>query len=251
MGSAGREDLREFGLLPSDLLRRQQGFLLVEGQHDLIVWDVLLGEELRDLRLELLPMRGAGRLKSTLDSRVLYEFTDAQMFVVLDALDTRVVEAAWIEACRLAKIESPQRACDHVIQALANLRNDESQALSSFMTRALELGLEQRHTPLTLSATDVLDYLPVEAFVPGAVSWPNLRQELETSQAGVPLSGSRFKKWLERAKGADLSDQHIRHVAGEMDAIPEEFTRLLEEMRLTLGRGDKSRHDTRQDPGFQ
>jgi hypothetical protein len=228
-----KDILRDFGLLPSDLLRRQRGFLLVEGQHDLIVLDELLGPELASLHVEVLPMRGAGRLAATLDSRVLYDFTDAHMFVMLDALRSDEITEIWNEGVRLAKVQGAPAAVDYVQTRIQEIKVDEADAFAAFLTRALERDLAERHTPLTLSAPDILDYLPVEEFVPGAASWQSLREELARS-LGVPPSGSKFKAWLRSAKKADLSDDSIRRACRTMDQIPAEFTVHLERMRVIL-----------------
>lgn len=226
-------DLQEFGLLPSDLLRRQKGFLLVEGQHDLIILRELIGEELDQMRVEMLPMRGAGKLTSALDSRVLYDFTSAHMFVLLDALRSSEIQLIWAEAMRLAKTDSQEVAVMYVDKSLRELKLDEANALAAFLTRTIERGLESRHTPLGLSRPDVLDYLPVDAFVEGAESWDSLRDELATS-AGSPQSGSKFKKWLASAKKADLSLEHISAVSKQLDHIPDDFTSVLHTVSETL-----------------
>jgi len=232
--SAKRDALLDFGFLPSDLLRRQRGLLLVEGEHDLIIWNAFLGNELRNLRIEVVPLRGAGRLNATLDSRVLYDFTDAHLFVMLDALDPGVITAIWAEACKLAKTKSAQVAAEFAVQELSALQVDEAKALSSWASRALQRGLQGRHTPMSLAEPDVLDYLPVEPFVPGAHSWNELRAELARSSRSGPPSGSEFKKWLVGAKGADLSTQHISDVANAVTSTPLEFKDRLAQMRAVL-----------------
>lgn len=229
-----REELREFGLLPSDLLRRQKGILLVEGEHDLIVWRSLLGEELDALRVEIIPIRGAGKLNSTLDSRVLYDFTDAHLFVLLDAMNSSQVTQIWEEACRLAKTQSPQLAAEYADSELKNLKVDESQALAAWASRALATGREGRHTPLALQRADVLEYLPVTCFVPNAHSWSALHDECATSQGGLQPSGTQFKSWLRKAKKVNLSPEAVRQAALSMDSIPLEFTTLLEQIKETL-----------------
>jgi predicted ATPase len=235
IGTVQREQLDELGLLPGDLLRRQRGFLLVEGQHDAIVLQTLIGPALAELRVEILPLRGAGRLKSTLDSRVLYDFTDAHIFVMLDALDSVEVSRIWHEACRLAKNGSHTDAITYVLDGMRQFKADEAGMMSSFMTRAIERGLEQRHSPVTLNAKDILEYLPVEKFVAGASSWDDLRDECQSSISS-DFSGTQFKNWLRNAKKADLSEANIRLACQQMDEIPSEFTNQLERMRKVLSR---------------
>ena len=228
-----REELQEFGLLPSDLLRRQKGFLLVEGQHDLLVWQALLGDELKSRRIEILPLRGAAKLKSTLDSRVLFDFTDSHVFPVLDALRAEVVDDAWTDAKATKESDGLDAAIALVLNAFKSLKEDEARLMESFMTRALEMGRENRLSPQGLSAPDVLDYLPVASFVPEAESWESLRAELEASKGSAP-SGNEFKKWMQTAKKADLSDAAIQRAAESCDYIPEDFSKVLSRMDEVL-----------------
>ena len=101
------------------------------------------------------------------------------------------------------------------------------------MTRALELNKEPRLHPLGLSKADILDYLPVTAFVADAASWGQLRQELAKSTGKDP-SGNDFKKWLKSAKKADLSDAAIERAAASSDYVPEDFTQLLNHLDNAL-----------------
>lgn len=233
LGSEGREDLLDMGLQPSDLLRRQRGFLLVEGEHDLIVLDAFIGDRLRELRIEMLPMRGAGKLKSALDARVLYDFTDAHVFVLLDALDSDYVEQTWRSATRIAKTQGTEAAIAHVRQQMEQIKIDEAKSLAAFMARAIERGLQDRHTPLAMSAPDILDYLPASAFVAGASSWKSLREELERDQ-GRPPSGTEFKKWLTK-RGTKFSEANIRQAAKSI-AVPDELIKHLNRMSETMSR---------------
>jgi len=221
-----RADLQGFGLLPSDLLRRQQGLLLVEGQHDLIVWQTLLGDELAERRIEVVPLRGAKQLKATLDSRVLFDFTDALIFPVLDALKVGLVQDTWALAVATKGTLGLPQAIDSILKAFKPIKADEARLMESFMTRALELDREARLYPQGLAAIDVLDYLPVSAFVASADSWKSLREELGKAKGGVP-SGSEFKMWLQTAKNADLSDESIRQAAETCDYVPEDFTQVI------------------------
>lgn len=234
LGAIERDELRDFGMLPSDLLRRQRGFLLLEGEHDLVIWRALLGDQLDALRVELVPIRGAGKLNATLDSRVLYDFTDAHLFVMLDALNSDSVSKVWEEACRISKTQSSQAGAEFADRELKKLKVDEAQSLAAWASRALALGRESRHTPITLEAPDVLDYLPVRSFVAESDSWESLRQECKRSRDGKEPSGTQFKEWLRKAKGADLSAESVRKAAEAMDSIPVEFTSHLERIRQTL-----------------
>lgn len=134
---------------------------------------------------------------------------------------------------RLVKTVRVSAAVGHVQQALGALTGDEAGSLAAFMTRALERGLDARHTPLALSAADILEYLPFDSFVPGATSWKELRDEL-TRSTGSVASGSQFKRWLESAKRADLSDDAVERATRKLSAVPQEMTHLMNQIRDVL-----------------
>ena len=87
-----RDDL---GLNPSDMLRRTRGIALVEGEHDLRILTGMIGTELSQLGVEMLPLRGGSQLRTATDSRFLYEFTDAVLFPILDDLMLGPVTDLW------------------------------------------------------------------------------------------------------------------------------------------------------------
>ena len=231
--SSSKIDLKNFGLLPSDLLRRQSAFLLVEGQHDLVILESLVGEELRRLKIEMIPMRGASQLPGTVDSRVLYDFTDAHVFVLLDALDPKAVHDIWEKALQMVEADGRRDAIDFLGEKLKALKIDESRYLAGWGQRALETELEARLTPLVLSKPDIVDYLPVADFVANAESWESLRSKLN-SDSGSVQSGSKFKSWLKENHGADLADKALRESCRNLDHIPADITRLLNEIEHKL-----------------
>ena len=218
---ADHDSMEALGLQPSDLLRRTRGFLLVEGEHDVQVLGGMFGSRLTELGVDLLPLRGGGRLKSALDSRFLFDYTEAVLFPLLDDLDAVKVSDAWDTATRKAKVASRDVAVDGLRQALASLPGKGREFLEPFLTRALILGRESRVVPLGIRGTDILEYLPVELLVPGASSWDDLRAQLKRDRGGTDPTETDFKLWLGGRHSADLSPGRIRSVAEECDPHPE------------------------------
>lgn len=221
-----RESMQRLGLSPSDLLRRQRGFLLVEGQHDVDVLSILMGDALRRLRVEILPLRGATELSAP-KSRFLFHYTPAHLFVVLDNVDTEYVYQTW-ERVRYAYLsEGLDAARAQLGSAFPKKRfgkGNEAKFLSEFLSAALEEGNWGRVTPFGLQLGDIIEYLPVRMLVPGKRSWSDLR-EAYTSACSQGDSRN-FKTWL-RGHGGDTSDSAIRRAAGAMDALPDDLARLL------------------------
>ena len=57
-----RETLLDLGLNPTDVLSSRRGFLFVEGVHDELVLETLLGDELEAVGVEVLPLHGGTKL---------------------------------------------------------------------------------------------------------------------------------------------------------------------------------------------
>lgn len=203
------------------LLRRQKGFLLVEGLHDQIVLEELLGDELHEARVEILPLRGAKQLPTTVDSQFLFDFTDATVLVMLDATDSADVALAWDHARQLAEQNDIDAAGETLRAALAG-NAPELRWMREFLSKSLERGISDRLIPFGLAALDVIEYLPANSLVPRSDSWGDLRHQHD-------FSGSKkdFKSWLTLAHGADFSPESIRAAARALDRVPDEFVELL------------------------
>lgn len=205
--------IEELGILPSDLLKRTRGFVLVEGDHDMQILQGHFRAELARLGVEILPLRGAGRLKSALDARFLFEFTDALLFPLLDDVALDPLLNVWRDAEATTKRVSVDKAVDQLVAALRAIPGKGTEYYSAFLTTALRRGIQHRVVPLGVAQTDILLYLPVEEFVPGAESWENLREALERDMKGVEPSETEFKRWLESAKRADLGPENVGKIA--------------------------------------
>ena len=228
--------LANLGLLPSDLLRLDRVFLLVEGRHDEVLLDAFIGDQLRAARVRVLPLRGIAndKLRSVVESRVIFESTSAHLVTLVDNLPSELVSATWERATQARLLESVEAAKSIVIRELKEKLGGESTEarwVAEWLTAALDHGYESRVTPEGLSAKDIVEYLPPASLVPGAASWDALREEYAKAKV---LYGSRkvgeFKPWLSRSYGADFSDSALRAAAANC-AIPAEFSRLSAVLR--------------------
>jgi len=230
---ADHASMEALGLLPSDLLRRTRGFLLVEGEHDVQVLDGAFGSDLKTLGVDLLPLRGGARLKSALDSRFLFDYTEAVILPFLDDVDAALVTAAWDSAATAAKTLPRSEAIQQLNEDLGTWRGKGREYLEPFLARALQTGKESRVVPLGIQGPDVLDDLPVELFVPGARSWQELRAELSRDSGGRQVSETEFKAWLRGHHQADLTPEHVRTVAEASTPHPE-LVGLVEQVKTAV-----------------
>ncbi|RYU15550.1 ATP-dependent nuclease [Nocardioides iriomotensis] len=223
--SVAREDMDELGLLPSDLLRRQRGFILVEGLHDEVVLDELFGDELRRQRVEPLPMRGTTEL-SPAKIAFLFEYTPAHVFVLLDNVMTAELSDAWGRVLELTA-DGQLDAAQEALSSAASLNTDEGKKLRKVLTEVVLDGQAARLTPFGLTAADVIEYLPVEVLVPGGTDWRALRERHRVSRETSKKTPKDFKTWLKIALDADFSQESVRAAVQRLDHIPPDLLRLL------------------------
>lgn len=234
LGSRERDELEALGLGPTDLLATRRAFLLVEGEHDDIVLRELVGTEIAKLNVEILPIRGASKLPGAIEARTLFDFTDALLLALLDAIPPRGLHEAWAEAKKHA--QDPDRALQVLSERFPWPKSDESDWMKQWLMRSITRGRgrQSRVEPLGVSKADIIEYLPVQHFVPKASSWEDLRTEHETHRQSKKTTPRDFKKWLESAYGADFGSNSLRDGCHKMDHIPQDFTNLLSSIQVAL-----------------
>ena len=225
LGATSREGLEELGLLPSDLLNRTKVFLLVEGAHDELLFQAWFGRRLEAASVRILPMRGAQKLPGTIDTRVLFDFTDAHLVALLDNLDPAEVRDTW-EMAQRVRITNGTADAKSVV--LDGLRGDDEEArnLREWLTAALDRGLDGRITPMSLSAGDIIEYVHCKELVPESTSWVQLRADFEAARAASPKRRPPFKEWLKQKYALEVTPELLR-AAALASPIPREFEDVM------------------------
>lgn len=227
-----RQDL---GLNPSDMLRRTRGIALVEGEHDLRIFTAMIGTDLARLGVVMLPLRGAGQLRTATESRFLYEFTDALLFPVLDDLALSPLTELWDRHVADARTKPASEVSDALRSDLRQMAGKGGAFLEEFLSTAVADGLFERVQPLGIPQSDVLECLPVRAFVPDANSWADVREAARRGNGGVDPSETKFKQFLIKVHRADLSPEHLERLARTNPAHPD-VKALLAAIDERLGR---------------
>jgi hypothetical protein len=232
------EALGSLGLDAPDLLQYYRAFLLVEGLHDEVVVDELLSDELTLRRVRTLPLRGAHQL-SVADARVLIDFTDALIVILLDNTNGPRLCELWDEARRIADGGRPDEAHELLLARTKGGATNEEKRILECLIRSLDNGVWSRVSAFGLSLADIPQYLPVGAIVPQATSWPELRVD-HAQQDKI----TDFKKWLTLKRHADFSEDALRRAAKMIgDSIPADFTDLLAHIDRQLARRGRPADD--------
>jgi energy-coupling factor transporter ATP-binding protein EcfA2 len=217
--------LHELGLDKSDLLQLCRVVLVVEGQHDLIVLQRLVGEELRVLGVEVLALRGLRNLKNASDAQLLFRFTDADVIYLADNENHERISSIWYRAQAV-----PHKDALEILSELTRgSSNSEAVFLKEFASLAHGFEAKNRIHLAAVSKGDIIEYLPIEYFIAessGVQDWAELRRRWTASGAKKSL-----KAWMSETFGSDFSDAVIGEAASAMDSVPEDFVRLLENVR--------------------
>jgi len=218
--SIDRENLAVLGLRPADLLSRVRTFLLVEGEHERIVFETLFRDELHRLRVSIVVARGGKNMKDVFDSQVLFDFSDAHVVALLDNMDADHVDDLWSRARNLSAVGQVDEAGVLVREQLPRKGSGENRFLAQFLTRALEEGEHERVGAWGLAKEDIILYLPPTPFGIKR-TWDEALKDYDSDVHGS------LKPWLTKKFGADFNLDNIRVAAESIDEIPGEFTALL------------------------
>lgn len=233
MDSVHLDRVAELGLTPPDLLQNIATILLVEGEHEVWVLSELFGEEFQRHGVLVSPLRGAKLLKSAADAHLLFDFTSAEVVVMLDNESTERVEMIWNEAL-VASESGDDRSVLQCLDQLQEVKTGEARYLKEFCTRAIKLGTRARVGFQMMSEPDLDRYFPPSAFIRkqkhadvANLSWEQIdalyADWLGSNQA--PKGG--HKEWLRREFGAVFDEQTYRRAVRDLDHVHTDFSALF------------------------
>lgn len=219
-----RTRIDDLGLEPADLLQHCRTIILVEGQHELTIFDELFQSEFATAGAEVFSIRGLKNLKSAADAQLLLRFTNARLLIVLDNERSERVNDIWRRACT----EVDQEGDPLVIlnELTAEKWSGEAKFLHEYMSIAVRTSERKRVAFCAMTLPDIGDYLPLPQVAPGApldASWQSLRTRQAKEAAGM-----NFKTWLTREYDADYSDASLRSAVQKLDHLHPDLASLLE-----------------------
>jgi AAA15 family ATPase/GTPase len=217
--SLNRENLEILGLRPSDLLTSVKVFLLVEGEHEKIVFETLFKEELRKLRCKIIVARGGKNMKDVFESQMIFDFSDALVICLLDNLNAEAIEAIWDEARNLSSKGKVIEAGQYVRSALPGSKSGENVFLSQFLTLALANGQHERIAVWGLTKEDIVLYLPPIEF--------GIKRSWEELLTQHSKDDGNFKAWACKKYDANFSLEGVRRATKALDTIPNDFGNLM------------------------
>jgi hypothetical protein len=176
--------LDELGLTSADLLLLQRAIIFVEGPHDVVVLEEMLGAELRSAGARLIPVHGATNLQGLVESEIVAAL-GLRIGVLTDNTDTTRLRQD------LAKTKE-----EHAVHRL--LREAKAQG------RALQ--------PFGLAKRDILEYLDDEVCAEAAPEFPGWENAISACRAaGVPLG--ELKQFATSTYGLPLHRVDVQALA--------------------------------------
>lgn len=233
LASPLRAEIESLGLEPSDLLQLYRVVLLVEGQHDKLVLEGLIGDELARARTLILPLRGAKSVPQLIEARLLFDVTTAGLVVALDNIRLQAFDAVWVQSLALAHEGHRDEAVPNLLSGLPKPTTEE-RWIREFAIEAVKAQAADRVALFGFALDDIVKYLPAEHFVPGA-NWLALEAE-HAHHKGKP-----FKTWLAQDKGADFTDASIELAVQKSEEVSPEMLDLAERCRAMARRRHVSR----------
>jgi hypothetical protein len=211
--------LAALGLRPSDLLSGVKTFLLVEGEHDKIVLEGLIGNELLRARCKLLVARGAKNMSDIFTSQFIFKYTDARLVALMDNIDAEMLTTAWAVARKFASQGQLVEAHKTLKDALPGKKSSENVFMREFLAEALTKGDHERVSVWGLIEEDIIRYLPPEPFGIGS-SWTEAQKTRTAEDTNV-------KEWIKKLTSKEVSVEMVQTSVNLMTSVPNDFQALL------------------------
>lgn len=223
----------QLGVSTLDLLALKRLLVVGEGEHDVAVFEGLIGltrDSKTRQRSLITAARGARNLLSTVEARIVTDYTDMHVLSIADN-----IRAARITAVREKLLEGEREGLpagrNIKLSGLIELRQDsrfEERVLFDLLERCAQRRMLDRFHVFGLGRKDVIEYLPASAF--GLTDgWEKLRADFDQFRGTQRLD---FKDWLRRERGAEISTRRIRSAFASLDLIDPELRQLLSEIEI-------------------
>ena len=221
------------GLDKVHLLSAITCWIIVEGEHDVAAFDVLLDDP-RNFKslIKVLPARGHMNTMNVLNCEAVINYSDAPIVVVVDG--SAEIDFPKIQSVIHQMIQegaTPQTILSKAIKPLSSSRHlPETRTLLSILTEAVLRGQHDRIHLIELDQRDIIQYLsPLHFGVSG--TWQTLWTEYQTSK-----TKSSFKEWLQLEYGADISTNTVRNGFQTLDNYSASLSLVISRISdLSLG----------------
>ena len=232
-GAGGRLELAEWsvssdftkaaetwGVDRPHLLAAIPGFIVVEGPHDKVAFDVLLDSSNVDARSgikpSIVPAMGHKGMPGMVEMSVLLGLTDVPIVIVVDNGRSIDFEKLRMDAMvHRSAVKSPDKVLKALsISTLRNGATPEERTMLELMTLAIQNDLLDRVHVVTLDKPDIIQYVSPKEFNVTDGTWESLVTEWRKTG-----NKSSFKDWLRAKKDANISTNAVKRAFERLDHL--------------------------------
>lgn len=219
----------KMGVTVSSLLAFFRVILIVEGEHDRILFQNLLSAQGIAVGTDVvvLPIRGVSRLMTSLEAELL-DYSDARILVVLDNVRQEVV-AELMSTATTPSQESTEGTKSKLLAVRAKCESHEEQIVGDLILRKHSRGQVSQITVRGLSRRDIIEYLDPKEFGL-AQDWNELRAEFSRLKSSDPMSTSSFKDYLRVRKGASIGNETVSVAAQNLGTLHPDLVALIQQV---------------------
>jgi hypothetical protein len=164
---------------------------------------------------KLISVRGASNISTILDSQLIVDFTDAGVLVIVDNDMEGRVSRVWEEALSAAASSGFDAAREVLLSGL-DRKVHEHRFVQEFGLRAIEQDCAPRLSVLSLPVSDIVEALPLQAFLPDMEGgWADLWRRPD-----APSGSSARKTWASKQFGLKLDDSSVRAACDSLAGVP-------------------------------
>ena len=233
-----RKTAERLGISVSELLTFLEVVVLVEGEHDRIVIESLFKDlkSVNGLNTRVIPFRGTKNL-TNIEARILFEFTDASIVLIVDHARQVRIE----EALAKARESSGKRITPALIREVLGPLNEnnasgEERVLANVIEQAMQRRVLDRITLVGLEVVDMTMIFPTSDFGLDK-TWSEYQVEWLDAKS-KKTTNEDFKKYLKSKYNAKINVGTIEAAVQKLSTPPKELWYALEAIeRARFSRG--------------
>lgn len=199
-----RESAYSLGFSKIDLLENINKIIIVEGEMDREVLQVIFENELEIHRTRIVTLGGTSNLLTIPDAEILIESLNSKILIVLDGLSRSNLNEKFIQslndACKSGNLSFVKKSIWEIRQKALALK-DEGQKLIKLLDLLSNRGdsdLIKRLEFFMFESLDISNELPIEGVLGENTPFQNWRQVEEAMKSKkIPISSGNQKKFLE------------------------------------------------------
>ena len=237
LGGDVEKTAHRLGVDLTDVLASMHLAIIVEGSHDRIVIEELLrGEENTD-RIIVIEGRGTHSMTAVADSRLLVDYCDLRVLIVLDNVDNARFKPVLESLQDLCAQNQPvgKAIKESGLELLRSESTPEERALVEILERGARRGILDRIDIHGLPARDIAELLPSNSF--GLEKdWSDYGKEFRSAGRGRD-----FKTWLREEYGVSISQKSIRKAITGLDQMTDGLIDLHQALLVAAALASRDR----------